>query len=78
MKKRLISLFLVGFFIMSLCTAVNADLKAGFMQRKGTIDSMKSRGIIGENNLGYLDYRGPSRENKHIVDAETHGLPFAT
>ena len=63
------SLFFTVFLLG--CTAARAEgLKERMLARLPEIDSMKSRGIIGENNGGYLQFVGTERSNEQLVAEE--------
>jgi uncharacterized protein len=73
MKNRI---FVVSFlmltaflFIMSSVSSAQ-DIKARFKDRLPQIIELKSKGIIGETNQGYLDYVGGVREMQDVVEAE--------
>ncbi len=69
---RLISLFRILLVALSLglgVAAVHAEdvgaIKARMAQRLSSVDSLKERTLVGENNRGYLEARGsltPSEE----------------
>ena len=69
-KKLFLRLFAVLFLLSFSVDAYAQDLKAGFLARKPSIDSLKDRGIIGENNRGFLEFVGGSREGANVVQAE--------
>jgi uncharacterized protein YdbL (DUF1318 family) len=63
-----------GLFLLALLVqAESAELKGRFLQRKPLLENMKAQGWIGENNLGFLSFRGAagqSKENIQVVQAE--------
>lgn len=65
---------LVGVFLLVLLVqAESAELKQRFLQRKPLLEDMKNQGWVGENNLGFLSFRGAagqSKENTQVVQAE--------
>jgi uncharacterized protein len=68
-KKFLTTLTLA----MILLTAANAwgqDIKTRMQDRLPVIVDLKARGVIGENNQGYLDMLAGQTEKKEIVVAE--------
>jgi uncharacterized protein len=68
-KKFLTTLTLA----MILLTAANAwgqDIKTRMQDRLPVIVDLKARGVIGENNQGYLDMLAGQTEKKEIVAAE--------
>lgn len=60
-----------GFFanVSSVAEDMNA-VKAHMEKRLPIIIELKSKGIIGENNMGYLQFIGGKREKEDIVQAE--------
>jgi uncharacterized protein YdbL (DUF1318 family) len=46
------------------------DIKARFEKRLPVIVDLKIKGLVGENNLGYLQFIGKKKEKEDIVDAE--------
>jgi len=72
MRIKLIILFaLIGMFFGTVSDyAQRGELKARFLKRKPILDEMKDRGILGENNKGFIVFRIPSRENRNVVDEE--------
>jgi uncharacterized protein YdbL (DUF1318 family) len=73
-KLKAVAALWAGLFVMALFVgAESAELKERFLQRKPLLDKMKDQGWIGENNLGFLAFRGEagkSEENEKLVQAE--------
>jgi uncharacterized protein YdbL (DUF1318 family) len=46
------------------------ELKSRMMERIPVIKALKSKGIIGENNLGYLQFVSSGKEQEGVVDSE--------
>ena len=73
-KLRATAALLAGMVMLAvLAPAESAELKARFLERKPMLDKMKDLGWIGENNFGFLVFRGEagnSEENAHVVQAE--------
>ena len=63
---------LVGFFAMGvLAFADNIDeIKARMKQRLPVIIELKEKGIVGENNNGYLEFIGSAKEKTDVINAE--------
>lgn len=60
-----------SFFMNALTTADDLNtIKANMEKRLPVIIDLKSRGIIGENALGFLEFIGKNREKEDIVQAE--------
>jgi uncharacterized protein len=73
MKNRIfvISILMLTAFLCIMSSVSSAqDIKARFKDRLPLIIELKSKGIIGETNHGYLDYVGSIREMQNVVDAE--------
>jgi uncharacterized protein YdbL (DUF1318 family) len=51
-------------------TAFSDDIKARMIARVPVLRDLKAQGIIGENNQGYLEYRGSKRPHEDVVQAE--------
>lgn len=58
-------------FVMSSLSFAQ-DIKERFKARLPKILELKSKGIIGENNMGYLEYVGSAKPMKDVVDAENN------
>lgn len=61
-------------FLVSLVTAISPargqeEVKARMAARLPVIDALKAKGAVGENNRGYLEFRGPA-EKAEVVKAE--------
>lgn len=73
-KLKTTAALLVGVFLLALLVqAESAELKQRFLQRKPLLEDMKNQGWVGENNLGFLSFRGAagqSKENTQVVQAE--------
>ena len=60
---------LYGLFSIA-CYVSADDIKSRIKQRLPTIIMLKSKGIVGENNMGYLQFIGNSMEKQDVVKAE--------
>jgi uncharacterized protein YdbL (DUF1318 family) len=73
-KLKTTAALLAGLFLLALLVqAESAELKQRFLQRKPLLEDMKNQGWVGENNLGFLSFRGAagqSKENTQLVQAE--------
>jgi uncharacterized protein YdbL (DUF1318 family) len=57
--------------ILFLAQGAWADaVKDRMMARLPVINELKSKGIVGENNQGYLEFRTGDRSQAAVVDAE--------
>ena len=50
--------------------AGSEQIKDRMRARLGDISTLKARGIIGENNRGYLEFRSGDRSGAAVVNAE--------
>ena len=73
MKQRrftkILVLVLVGIFTAGI-SAFADDIKARMKQRLPVIVELKTKGIVGENNAGYLEFIGAKKEKADVVAAE--------
>lgn len=80
-------LFRILFVVASLVigtAVVHAEslsaVKARMEQRQGTVDALKERQLVGENNRGYLEARGslkPSEEKTVSDENADRGIVYA-
>jgi len=71
MNKKLSVALLSVLFLLALGVQTRADdLKSRFLERKPTLNSLKDRGVVGENNRGFLDFIGANREGQNVVQEE--------
>ena len=72
MKNIKTALFII-FSILLISLFVNAaSIKEKMINRKPTLDALKNKGILGENNKGFLVFRIPAKtkKQKNIVNNE--------
>ncbi len=65
-----ILLFLTTFFL-SVSIVQSASIKERMAARIPTINELKNKGVIGENNKGFLEFREKKQPQKNIVNAES-------
>ncbi len=53
-------------------TAHGASIKERMIARHPTIEALKDRCIVGENNKGFLEYRSGNHEQQAVVQAENN------
>lgn len=73
MKNRIFVLWILTFTVILFAissVSFAQDIKARFKERLPKIIELKSQGIIGENNQGYLEFVGGTRQMQDLVDAE--------
>ena len=73
MKQRrltkILALVLIGTFAAGISVFAD-DIKTRMKQRLPVIIELKTKGIVGENNAGYLEFIGKKKEKADIVAAE--------
>jgi uncharacterized protein YdbL (DUF1318 family) len=73
MKQRtitkILTLLAIGFFVLGV-SALADDIKARMKNRLPLIKQLKSQGIVGENNKGYLQFVGGNKAKADVVAAE--------
>lgn len=60
-----------GICFIGASSAFAEDIKERMLKRVPLINSLKVKGIVGENNRGYLEFRG-SREQAEVVETENN------
>ncbi len=63
-------LLLVTTFFLSVSVVQSASIKDRMAARIPTINALKNKGAIGENNKGFLEFRGGGKPQKDTVNAE--------
>lgn len=51
-------------------TADAGDIKSRMIERLPAVKALKARGMVGENNQGYLEFLGDKKEQEDVVAAE--------
>jgi hypothetical protein len=73
MKQRTIAKVLtflvIGFFLLGV-SAVADDIKTRMKNRLPVIKKLKTQGIVGENNKGYLQFIGGKKAEADVVASE--------
>jgi uncharacterized protein YdbL (DUF1318 family) len=67
--SKILAFLLIGFFVAGI-SAFADDIKTRMKQRLPVILELKAKGIVGENNAGYLEFIGAKREKADVVAAE--------
>ena len=71
MFRIFISFLFLGICLSSISAfAGDENIKTRMLERRSDIRELKTKGIIGENSKGYLEFRGNSTEKKNVVEAE--------
>ncbi len=71
MFRIFISFLFLGICLSSISVfAGDENIKTRMLERRSDIRELKTKGIIGENSKGYLEFRGSNREEEDVVEAE--------
>ena len=73
MKKRtfmtILTVVLIGFFVAGVSASAD-DLKTRMKKRLPVLKELKAKGIVGEDNKGYLQFVGAKKEKADVIAAE--------
>jgi uncharacterized protein YdbL (DUF1318 family) len=73
MKRKgiiaLLSVFILGMLINNVCSS-SSEIKQRMISRLPIIQALKDKGIVGENNKGFLEFIGGQKEKADVVRAE--------
>lgn len=70
-KTTLIPFFLLlALLFLSVSIVQSASIKDRMAGRIPTINNLKDQAVIGENNKGFLEFRGSSQPQKGLIDEE--------
>jgi len=73
MKRNTIIATAAVFILALLITngyASSQDIKQRMIERLPVITALKAKGLLGEDNRGYLQFIGQKKENEDVVAAE--------
>ena len=73
MKRNTIIAIAAVFILALLITngyASSQDIKQRMIERLPVIAALKAKGLIGEDNRGFLQFIGQKKENEAVVTAE--------
>ncbi|UCD82271.1 MAG: YdbL family protein [Desulfobacterales bacterium] len=73
MKRKTIIAILPFFILSFLITdgySSSKEIKQRMLARLPVIKSLKDKGLVGENNKGYLEFIGKKKEQEDVVEAE--------
>ena len=62
------SVFVLGILIGDVHSA--ESIKQRMIKRLPVVKDLKTRGIVGENNIGFLEFIGDQKEKADVVKAE--------
>jgi uncharacterized protein YdbL (DUF1318 family) len=71
-RKRIIALlsvFILGILINDVYSS-SSEIKQRMISRLPQIQALKDKGIVGENNKGFLEFIGGQKEGADVVQAE--------
>jgi uncharacterized protein YdbL (DUF1318 family) len=69
--KYIVPTLLALVSVMLCVQAVFADgIKERMLSRLPVINELKVQGLVGENNLGFLEFRSEQKPNADVIDAE--------
>ena len=72
-RKKIIavlSIFVLALLITNGYSSSAKEIKQRMIARLPEIKALKNKGIVGENNLGYLQFIGNKKEKADVVNAE--------
>jgi len=61
--------FILGLLITDVHSSA-AEIKERMIARLPVIKALKDKGIVGENNQGYLEFIGKKKEKEDVIAAE--------
>ncbi len=74
-RKKIIavlSIFVLALLITNGYSSSAKEIKQRMIARLPEIKALKNKGIVGENNLGYLQFIGNKKEKADVVNAENN------
>ncbi|MGD8335391.1 MAG: YdbL family protein [Desulfobacterales bacterium] len=66
---RILAFLMIGFWVLGV-SAFADDIKARMKNRLPVIKELKSQGIVGEDNAGFLQFVGDKKVSAEVVAAE--------
>ena len=69
-KRVFVVLAIVILGILTADAYASESIKERMISRLPVINDLKARGVIGENNLGFLEFVGNQKEKADVVEAE--------
>lgn len=71
-RKKIIAILsiLIPTFLITNGYSASQELKQRMIARLPAIKALKSKGLVGENNMGYLQFVGSKKEKEEVVNAE--------
>ena len=68
-SSKILTVLLIGVFALSVAAFAD-DIKARMKNRLPVIKKLKSQGIVGEDNAGFLQFVGDKKASADVVAAE--------
>jgi uncharacterized protein YdbL (DUF1318 family) len=68
-SSKILTVLLIGVFALSVAAFAD-DIKARMKNRLPVIKKLKSQGIVGEDNAGFLQFVGDKKASADVVTAE--------
>ena len=68
-STKILAVLLIGFFTLGAAASAD-DIKARMKSRLPVIKKLKSEGIVGEDNAGFLQFVGDKKVSADVVAAE--------
>ena len=65
----LLPVFILGILLTNAYASSKA-IKKRMIERLPTIRALKEKGLVGENNKGYLEFVGSKKEKADVIEAE--------
>ncbi|MGD9162040.1 MAG: YdbL family protein [Desulfobacteraceae bacterium] len=65
-------MMIISVILLSATTAFSQGIKERIKERLPVIVELKNKGIVGENNLGFLEFVGNKKEKEDVVEAENN------
>ena len=75
MKRKAVPIVLAIFFLGIFVAGISAfaeEIKARMKNRLPVINELKTKGIVGEDNKGFLQFVGAKKEKQDVVSAENN------
>ena len=73
MKQRTfmmtLTFVLIGFFVVAVSASAD-DIKTRMKKRLPVLKELKAKGIVGEDNKGYVQFVGAKKEKADVIAAE--------
>ncbi len=68
----ILPVFILGILSTNVHSSSAKAIKQRMIERLPVIKALKAKGIVGENNQGYLEFVGAKKEQADVVNAENN------